>query len=1396
MNLLILTTSPGGHNGVKTMAKQQQPLEPRANDTVVRNALELAAAIHRAREEGEPVSLHVVGHIALGELPPIVDNDGGLTLLPQINASQRVTLWSSENAVLDAEGAGRIFLVTGGQLRLDGLNVVGGFTNYSGGGCGWLQGVESRLIVRASHFLNCATTGWSGGCLRVGDGATATVSDSKFEDCSVQSAGDFFFRFGGGVGLDTDASVTLTSTRFERTRCVSSDSSAYGGGVGIRSGMLAAESVTFVETSASADSGFPVNAWGGGLGLAGGRATVSNSIWERTSVESNLRSAFGGGLGIHGGGIATVYDSTMTNCNVTGARFGQGGSVYASIGGSAQFFNVTLEDSHASNPELGAIISTESRSFEAAFLTIRQSCTSEQDRTTRLIGTFQGVGGLLLRHISFETNCSTLMREGTTLVGCNDPDPCAAESMCTMNNDTHFETPSCACSTPADPTRNAFLDPAPSPDSKRAELAPYAEGCLLAVQLQPEQLTLQENWWRASPRSTDARACEPFWQPGQPTPCRGGCHEDASDYCWEGRGLSGPLCRVCINDGSYYDTTTASCVKCPLKGGAALVATIAIVLGLLVMIVFLFRMHRFWSARRPSSPWLTWCATIVPRLGLTGKLKLAFSYYQVVLVMPELFSVSIPPEYFEWMTGFQWINFDWFALLVARECVGDFQTRLLIKALGPLVPLAALVVGGALANIVSAYYKAAADGSAVRLLEAAKAGMLRVLPSTLVAVFALVPSVSARIFSTFSCIEFRVDDDNGAINSFLYSDFAVECNSEQHNTLETLAAGLVVLWPVGVPVLFGGLLLASRGGTSSALTSAVAFLHAEYRDEFRSWDLLELMRKLTLTGFLFLVDQRRVLLRIVIALLLSTAHIVLLTVAQPYKQASTAIVAIACSVAVQFTLLVALLVKMYNEMPPEQTASFFGFDSAMPLVAIIFGFNVAVLFVAAALILYQLQLERQAQTARRLRKQDGSEVAAPALASGNAFHLFLSHAWGSGQDQMRIVKQRLVEMVPGLLIFLDVDDLKEGMGADDVERSKVVLVFCSNGYAESKNCMRELHQAVLLSKPLITLIEPEVNHGGMTQVQMQEKLLTVDGRFQEWGLAGQPGGSEISAKLFAGELIEWNRLGPMQDVTLRLIAERLLNEDLRGTTHMQGELAHSKLRLLPPAAGYTYHVYCSRNNAGAKDLADEVARARELTAMRCSTSVDELPTCRMMLVYLTARTWTSGEASVALATEVEAAMRDDVQLVLAHEMPGCGQQAREAVEFSTFFAADQTPPALLEKGIYALIAVPLKGGAWREASMALLAKELGAHAGSEGWVKRVLGACCHFAQGEASMERYSRGGRVIVMPSSKLESDCHVTFSSNTEVEHDRMRLRTTVDLARERLSSSKERGTHPHEQL
>merc|ERR550514_1405502 len=100
------------------------------------------------------------------------------------------------------------------------------------------------------------------------------------------------------------------------------------------------------------------------------------------------------------------------------------------------------------------------------------------------------------------------------------------------------------------------------------------------------------------------------------------------------------------------------------------------------------------------------------------------------------------------------------------------------------------------------------------------------------------------------------------------------------------------------------------------------------------------------------------------------------------------------------------------------------------------------------------------------RPDETDAVATPfELDDANAYHLFLSHTWKQGEDQMRTVKERLLQMVPKLRVFLDKDDLEGGNGADGVDKSAFVLCFCTRKYLASKPCAREILRAYYKRKP-------------------------------------------------------------------------------------------------------------------------------------------------------------------------------------------------------------------------------------------------------------------------------------------------------------------------------------------
>ena len=403
---------------------------------------------------------------------------------------------------------------------------------------------------------------------------------------------------------------------------------------------------------------------------------------------------------------------------------------------------------------------------------------------------------------------------------------------------------------------------------------------------------------------------------------------------------------------------------------------------------------------------------------------------------------------------------------------------------------------------------------------------------------------------------------------------------------------------------------------------------------------------------------------------------------------------------------------------------------------------------SAFMLGYQLRDERvqaaerlRLNFERRLRRSDGSTVELPMTAA--SYHLFLSHIWGTGQDQMWIVKTRLREMLPEARVFLDVDDLEEISALERyIDDSAAVLVFCSAGYCESRNCMRELCHAVAKGVPLIALLE-DAGRGGADEAGFRAQLETADMCRGKWELTADPAGTALGAALFAQPALEWNRLGVFQDVTMRLIAERLLPADV-GPTHLPGE-AIAELAATPErvegkegdergardsdrqqmleqrraAQGNLLAVlrwglnmqraphdvvpaplvYTSAHNEGARDLLNE------LGGVVHTSELDGPRTC--CLLYLDGRTWTRGAHSEALTHDVKVAMQKGVPLVLAHEMPGLEQEGRHAVPFASFFACEDgaTPASLLKANIYMNhLAVPLKGGPWRPAGLLLLRK--------------------------------------------------------------------------------------------
>ena len=132
--------------------------------------------------------------------------------------------------------------------------------------------------------------------------------------------------------------------------------------------------------------------------------------------------------------------------------------------------------------------------------------------------------------------------------------------------------------------------------------------------------------------------------------------------------------------------------------------------------------------------------------------------------------------------------------------------------------------------------------------------------------------------------------------------------------------------------------------------------------------------------------------------------------------------------------------------------------------------------------------------------------------------------WGTGQDQCATIKRQLCLLLPGASIFLDVDDLEDiGMLEEYIEASGVVMIFVSQGYFKSANCLREVRCALSKDKPLSRVHDPV--RGGASLEAIKAECPT-----------------EMRGSLFSRDhpVIIFHRIKDYQIVSLRLLAEDML----------------------------------------------------------------------------------------------------------------------------------------------------------------------------------------------------------------------------------------------------------------
>ena len=168
--------------------------------------------------------------------------------------------------------------------------------------------------------------------------------------------------------------------------------------------------------------------------------------------------------------------------------------------------------------------------------------------------------------------------------------------------------------------------------------------------------------------------------------------------------------------------------------------------------------------------------------------------------------MTYPSVYEKFLQAIDVMNLD-LGWILSAGCIWpgvDFHDRLLFTTLGPLVALAYLgvtytfAVGKTIRQSMYSLPNRALGADARKKVKRAHMSALILLS------FLVYSSASSTVFQMFACE--RLDDEN----IYLRADYRILCTDRKHRALQLYAAIMIVVYPVGIPLMYTLLLYRLR----------------------------------------------------------------------------------------------------------------------------------------------------------------------------------------------------------------------------------------------------------------------------------------------------------------------------------------------------------------------------------------------------------------------------------------------------------------------------------------------------------------------------------------------------------------------------------------------------------
>ncbi|CAM9812841.1 unnamed protein product, partial [Ascophyllum nodosum] len=221
----------------------------------------------------------------------------------------------------------------------------------------------------------------------------------------------------------------------------------------------------------------------------------------------------------------------------------------------------------------------------------------------------------------------------------------------------------------------------------------------------------------------------------------------------------------------------------------------------------LMKMTRSDKARRCCGIWQR-IKRLWSRVPL-DKLKILVVVWQILTVFPSIAAVDFPPVYSQFLSWIDVINFD-LANIFSASCVFpglNFYQRLLVTTLAPVALIGVLMVTYQLAKMKA--------GTGMAGIVERRAAWSRHMVAGLLLTFLVFTPASTVVFKIFGCDKNIVEGE-----SYLRADYSISCKTNTHTYYRIYAGFMLMVYPIGIPLLYAFILWKNRHLLNPTLAAA------------------------------------------------------------------------------------------------------------------------------------------------------------------------------------------------------------------------------------------------------------------------------------------------------------------------------------------------------------------------------------------------------------------------------------------------------------------------------------------------------------------------------------------------------------------------------------------------